>query len=225
MSITVFFEGIMAFKKTRIILNLLLGLNYLVFTGGNEVKQVTIIIGIILAVLIGAKYGGFKFIDNVVDSEKKHVKVEAKAVQDTVGKETKDVDKQQTAKIGGVQYDIGIDDSSSQDAVIDVMHKMTHQKVKAKEKWGAIPMIPDTINQVYNIVENSEFEDKDDLLAVLDKWKKGIFSEIDDDHNYFWTYQGGTIGKAYGIMGKSEEETFILNNFGEDIASKASSQQ
>jgi hypothetical protein len=189
------------------------------------VKIVSLIIGIILAVSIGVKYGGFNLIDNGADSEKKHEKVEPKAVQATVSKENKEVDKQQTAKIGGVQYDIGIDDSSSQDAVIEVMHKMTHQKVKAKEKWGAIPMIDDTINQVYNIVENSEFEQKDDLLAILHKWKKGIFSEIDDDHNYFWTYQGGTIGKAYGIMSKSEEGTFILNNFKEDILSEASSQQ
>jgi hypothetical protein len=189
------------------------------------VKLVLIVTGIILAVLIGVKYGGFKLIDNGAESGKKQEKVEAKAVQDTVNKEKKEVDKQQTAKIGGVQYDIGIDDSSSQEAVIEVMHKMTHQKVKAKEKWGATPMIPETINQVYNIVENSEFEQKDDLLAILDKWKKGIFSEVDDDHNYFWTYQGGTIGKAYGIMSKSEEETFILNNFEEDIVSEASSQQ
>jgi len=190
------------------------------------VTKVSIIIGIILAILIGVKYGGFNFIDTGAEPEKRQEKVEAKAVQDTVSKEQKKVDKQQTAKIGGVQYDIGIDDSSSQDAVIEVMHKMTHQKVKAKEKWGAIPMIPDTINQVYNIVENSEFEQKDDLLAILLKWKKGTFSKIDDDHNYFWTYQGGTVGKAYGIMSKSEEEAFILNNFKEeDLVSEASSQQ
>jgi hypothetical protein len=194
-------------------------------TGGDEVKIVLIVTGIILAVLIGVKYGGYKPVDNEAESGKKQEKVEAKAVQDTVNNEKKEVDKQQTAKIGGVQYDIGIDDSSSQDAVIEVMHKMTHQKVKAKEKWGAIPMIPDTINQVYDIVENSEFEQKDDLLVILDKWKKGTFSEVDDDHNYFWTYQGGTIGKAYGIMSKSEEEKFILNNFEEDIVREVSSQQ
>lgn len=193
----------------------MLNWNYPVPTGGDELNKVLIIIGIILTVLIGVKYGGFKLTNNEAESGKKQEKVEAKAVQDTVNKEKKKVDKQQTAKIGGVQYDIGIDESSSQDEVIEVMHKMTHQKVKAKEKWGAIPMIPNTINQVINIVENSVFEQKDDLLAILDKWKKGIFSEIDDDHNYFWTYQGGTIGKAYGIMSKSEEEAFIQNNFEE----------
>ncbi|PFP22675.1 hypothetical protein COJ96_25255 [Bacillus sp. AFS073361] len=191
--------------------------------------KASIIIGIILAVLIGVKYGGFNFSDNKAASEEKQEKVEAKAVQDNVKKEkvkeNKKADKQQTAKIGGVQYDIGIDDSSSQEAVIEVMHKMTHQKVKAKEKWGAIPMIPDTINQVYTIVKNSEFAQKADLLAILGNWKKGIFSEIDDDHNYFWTYQGGTVGKAYGIMSQSEEETFIRNNFKEeDLVSEASSQ-
>ena len=191
--------------------------------------KASIIIGIILAVLIGVKYGGFNFSDNKAASEEKQEKVEAKAVQDNVKKEKekekKKADKQQTAKIGGVQYDIGIDGSSSQEAVIEVMHKMTHQKVKAKEKWGAIPMIPDTINQVYTIVENSEFAQKADLLAILGNWKKGIFSEIDDDHNYFWTYQGGTVGKAYGIMSQSEEETFIRNNFKEeDLVSEASSQ-
>ncbi|WP_066248258.1 DUF6241 domain-containing protein [Neobacillus drentensis] len=188
-------------------------------------KIVLIVTGIILAVLIGVQYGGFEFINNGAQSVKKTEKVEAQAVQDTANKKKKVVDKQQTAKIGGVQYDIGIDDSSSQEAVIEVMHKMTHQKVKAKEKWGAIPMIPDTINQVYNIVENSRFDQKDDLLAILDKWKKGIFSEVDEDHNYFWTYQGGTIGKSYGIMSKSDEETFIKNNFDEALVSEVNSQQ
>ncbi|NHC42219.1 hypothetical protein G6549_20015 [Bacillus sp. MM2020_1] len=190
-------------------------------------KIVLIVTGIILAVLIGVKNGGFELINNKAESVsvKKQEKVESQAVQDPVHNKKKEVDKQQTAKIGGVQYDIGINDSSSQDAVIEVMHKMTHQKVKAKEKWGAIPMIPDTINQVYDIVENSEFEQKDDLLAILAKWKKGSFSEVDEDHNYFWTYQGGTIGKSYGIMSKSEEVTFILNNFNEDIAREVSSQK
>ncbi|MEH6908497.1 DUF6241 domain-containing protein [Neobacillus drentensis] len=190
-------------------------------------KIVLIATGIILAALIGVKYGGFDLINNKAESVsvKKQEKVESQAVQDPVHNKKKDVDKQQTAKIGGVQYDIGIDDSSSQDAVIEVMHKMTHQKVKAKEKWGAIPMIPDTINQVYDIVEKSKFEQKDDLLAILAKWKKGNYSEVNEDHNYFWTYQGGTIGKSYGIMSKSEEETFILNNFNEDIAREVSSQK
>ncbi|MEH7076023.1 DUF6241 domain-containing protein [Neobacillus drentensis] len=178
-------------------------------------NKALIIIGVILTVLIGVKYGGFKLTDQGAKPGKNQEKVEAKAVQDN-GNEKKKVDKQQTATIGGVQYDIGIDDSSTQDAVIEVMHKMTHQKVKAKDKWGAIPMIPDTIHQVYTIVKNSEFEQKNELLAILDKWKKGIYTDIDDDHNYFWTYQGGTVGEAYGIMSKSEEEMFIKNNFKEE---------
>ncbi|MCL6571501.1 MAG: DUF6241 domain-containing protein [Bacillus sp. (in: Bacteria)] len=139
------------------------------------------------------------------------------AKEDAETKKREEIDKQQTAKIGGVQYEIAIDERSSQLEVIDVMHNMTHQKVKAEEKWGATPMIPDTINQVYDIVQNSQFERKDDLLAILAKWKGGHFREIDIDHNYFWIYKGGTVGKAYGVMSNSEEETFIMNNFGKEF--------
>jgi hypothetical protein len=102
------------------------------------------------------------------------------------------------------------------------MHNMTHKKVKAEEKWGAVPMIPDTINKVYDIVVNSQFEQKNDLLAILAKWKDGHFRQIDIDHNYFWNYKDGTIGKAYGVMSKSEEDTFILNNFGADFVNQLS---
>lgn len=171
---------------------------------------------LILAFLFIGGLAFYQFKDNSSEYEKKQNKLEANAV---VGKDAAAKEKEeQTGYIGGVQYDIGIDKNSSQKAVMEVMHKMTHQKVKAEEKWGAIPMIPDTINQVYNIVKNSHFELKDDLLGILKKWKKGDFEEIAEDHNYFWQHQDGTIGKAYGKMTKTEEETFILNNFGDEVS-------
>ena len=181
-------------------------------------KKIGLFTAIILVVLIGGTYGAYKVMDHIFGSQppktvkntgKAAVVAAAEAAEEAEGA----IDQQQTAKIGGVQYDIGIDASSSEDAVINVMHKMTHQKVKAEEKWGAIPMTPETINQVYDIVKNSQFKRKQDLLAILEKWKTGNFTQIDTDHNYFWQYQGGTIGKAYGIMTQTEEQTFILNNF------------
>ncbi len=183
-------------------------------------KKALVITAIVLVVLIGGTYGVYKVLDRTGEPKKVLNQVAPAEDTDPSAKNQKELDKQQTAKIGGIQYNIGINEDSSQDAVIDVMHKMTHQKVKAEEKWGAIPMIPDTIRQVYEIVSKSNFEQKDDLLAILEKWKNGQFDEVDRDHNYFWDYQGGTIGKAYGILNKSEEETFILNNFGEDFAKK-----
>ncbi|MED3563383.1 DUF6241 domain-containing protein [Bacillus xiapuensis] len=175
----------------------------------------------VLAFLFIGGLAVYQIMNNATKYDKKH-KVEATA---TVKKDAAEEKKEQTGYIGGVQYDINLDKSSSQEAVIEVMHKMTHQKVKAKEKWGAIPMIPDTINQVYQIVNNSKFPLKDDLLKILEKWKKGDFEEIADDHNYFWEQQGGTVGKANGTMTKAEEEIFIQNNFGDEVAKQTSTQQ
>ncbi|MGG3561577.1 DUF6241 domain-containing protein [Neobacillus rhizosphaerae] len=186
------------------------------------VKKILIFAAIVLAVLLGGFYGAYKLINSEAVSGNKLEKVETEAVDDSTSPE--DEESKQTDKIGGVQYDIGIDNTSSEYKVIEVMHKMTHQKVKAYEKWGAIPMMQDTINRVYEIVSNSDFDRKDQLLAILEKWKAGNFSAVDDDHNYFWQYQGGTVGQAHGILSKAEEETFILNNFGDDIAKEVSSQ-
>ncbi|WP_411675014.1 DUF6241 domain-containing protein [Cytobacillus kochii] len=48
---------------------------------------------------------------------------------------------------------------------------------------------------------------------MLDKWSKGDFSNVDNDHNYFWSLQNGTIGKATGILSPEEEEAFIEKYF------------
>ncbi|QFT90882.1 hypothetical protein FIU87_19735 [Bacillus sp. THAF10] len=121
---------------------------------------------------------------------------------------------EQTANIGGIaDYDLEIDATTSEETIIHTMHLMTHQKVKAKEKWGAIPMTEETINQVYEVVSNSNFPNKKELLKIVEKWKNGDFSQIDNDHNFFWNLQDGNIGKAYGILSPEEEATFIKNNF------------
>ncbi|MEI5906974.1 DUF6241 domain-containing protein [Bacillus spongiae] len=127
--------------------------------------------------------------------------------------EEKEVE-EQTKNIGGeLIYELDLDSSSTQEEVIEIMHNMTHQKVKAEKKWGAIPMSDNTINQVYEFISTSNFSKKDDLLRITEKWKNGDFSSIVQDHNYFWEYQGGTVGKAYGVMSSQEEATFIENNF------------
>ena len=186
------------------------------------VKKILIVASIVLAVLLGGFYGAYKFINSEAVSGSKQEYVDAEAVDNSTS--PKQEESEQTDKIGGVQYDIGIDHTISEYKVIEVMHKMTHQKVKSEEKWGTIPMVPNTINRVYEIVNNSDFDRKDQLLAILEKWKTGNFTEVNNDHNYFWQYQGGTVGQAHGILSKAEEETFILNNFGDDIAKEVSSQ-
>ncbi|TCN24150.1 DUF6241 domain-containing protein [Mesobacillus foraminis] len=117
--------------------------------------------------------------------------------------------------IDGVTYDTGLTPEPTQQQVMDVMHKMTHQKVRAEKKIGAIPMVEDTINQVYDIVSNSQFANKDKMLEIADKWKNGWFDTIDSDHNFFWEQKEGTIGKAYGVLSSAEEKEYIKVTFPE----------
>ncbi len=130
--------------------------------------------------------------------------------------EETDLSQEQTQEFEGVTFDLGLSESSDEREVIAVMHHMTHQKVKAHKKWVSKPMIPDTIEQVYTIISQSNFKRKDELLEIAERWRDGDFSRADKDHNYFWEYQDGTVGKAYGLMSETEERKFIIDEFGEE---------
>lgn len=121
--------------------------------------------------------------------------------------------KEQTKNIGGQQFELGLKPGMAQEYVVEVMHKMVHQKVKAEDKWGAIPMSDDTVSQLIEFLEKSDLRSKDALLKIAHDWKAGNFSHADKDHNFFWEQQGGTIGKAYGLLTPEEEAEFIKNNF------------
>ncbi|WP_449539188.1 DUF6241 domain-containing protein [Ferdinandcohnia sp. Marseille-Q9671] len=171
-------------------------------------KKWILIFSILIVGTIGLMYGVFKTFESADEAKKTSGREEVSKVEEF---------KEQTKKIGGVTVDLGLDSTPEEHEVISVMHQMTHQKVKADNKWGAKPMIPDSIDSIYNIILKSDFSRKDDLLAIAERWKNGDFSRADDDHNYFWNYQNGTIGKAYGLMNEAEEKEFIINNFGEEF--------
>ncbi|MCW1929108.1 DUF6241 domain-containing protein [Bhargavaea beijingensis] len=107
----------------------------------------------------------------------------------------------------------GINSHSPEEKILEVMHQMTHQKIVADEKWGAIPMTTRNIEQIDSIVSNSKKirspEVRNQLVQIITKWERGDFSEADKDHNYIWKLQKGTLGKARGLLSKEEELLFI----------------
>ncbi|MRG86767.1 DUF6241 domain-containing protein [Salinibacillus xinjiangensis] len=106
-----------------------------------------------------------------------------------------------------------LDESPSEMKVIDVLHEMVHQKVKAEKKWGQIPMHPKTIEQVNKVIEQGNFERKTELLDMVEKWEDGNFSTADEDHNFLWSIKEGNVGKAYGILSLQEEIKYIHDHF------------
>lgn len=124
----------------------------------------------------------------------------------------------QSKQVSGALPGLDINSNSSQDDVLSVMHMMTHQKIIANDKWGAILMTPENIVTVHEIIELNNYPDKNVLLKITKRWKTGDFGSVDHDHNRIWRLQGGTIGKAQGIMTDEEERWFIIHNFGDEAA-------
>jgi hypothetical protein len=192
-------------------------------------KKYLIAGAITISVLIGGIYTSYRIIDNVASYNKPDVEedvgpsvvsqispelITEETTEQVIEQEIKEQEIiEQTSTIGGVQFDTKLNENSVESEVVDVMHKMTHQKVRSEDKWGAIPLSEDTVTQVYEIVSKSNFGNKNGLMAILEKWKKGNFENVDTDHNYFWELQGGTVGQAYGKLTPNEEEEFIKNNF------------
>ncbi|EEL25525.1 hypothetical protein bcere0018_54690 [Bacillus cereus Rock1-15] len=105
---------------------------------------------------------------------------------------------------------------TSTEEVISAMHSMTHQKVKACEGKGAIPMSKKNAEKVRNILNGNNFKNKEELLAITERWANRDFSKILEEHNYFIKLQGGKIGEAT-VMDKIDEKVFCFNTFGDDV--------
>lgn len=97
----------------------------------------------------------------------------------------------------------------SEKEFMQTMHEMTHQKVKANEKWGYTPMTPQQIEKMLMILDKADYKHEDFYREALTAWKNGDFSNAVKVHNTIWEWQGGTIGKAYGLMSPEEEREYL----------------
>lgn len=93
----------------------------------------------------------------------------------------------------------------------EYIHGMSHQKVKADQKWGFYEINSTRIQWLLDGLEVAETQltNPDIYRNILERWNNGDFSKADEDHNTIWKLQGGTIGAADGILSPEEEQTYI----------------
>lgn len=92
---------------------------------------------------------------------------------------------------------------------LEYIHLMAHQKVKADVKWGFFEITDERLDWLLEGLDERELEHEDVYRDILERWSKGDFSQADKDHNTVWEIQGGTVGKATGILSEAEEQAFI----------------
>lgn len=105
--------------------------------------------------------------------------------------------------------------SMSENDIQQAIHNMSHQKVLADKKWGALPLTPERVKRLLQVVETNkkEYENADIYLNILKSWEKGDFNYVVMNHNAIWELQGGTVGKAYSQAYPEEEMEFIQENY------------
>ncbi len=96
------------------------------------------------------------------------------------------------------------------------IHKMSHQKIEADEKWGFLPLTQERIKRLIKVVNSGNYEHKSLYLEILNRWSNGDFSQADKDHNAIWRLQGGSVGEATGVLSTEEEKAFIEEHFDVD---------
>ncbi len=92
----------------------------------------------------------------------------------------------------------------------EYIHQMSHQKVEADEKWGFYLITEERITWLLTGLEQVNLGENEAVYQpILERWNNGDFSHSAKDHNTVWRMQGGTIGKATGVLSESAEEAFI----------------
>ncbi|WP_336634518.1 DUF6241 domain-containing protein [Lysinibacillus fusiformis] len=104
--------------------------------------------------------------------------------------------------------------------VEEVLQQMSYQKIIADEKESSIMITPERIDTLLQMVEENkdEYERSEQYLDVLNRWKLGDFSSVDQDHNDMWYLQGSKQGgMAYGIATKEQEIDYIFRVFAKEV--------
>jgi hypothetical protein len=121
-------------------------------------------------------------------------------------------------KINQAKIDLGITDSPTEKELLEILLKMTHQKVHSEEKWGFVQMSEVNLHAVREVLqENSAINKNIDMLAMVNNWLKNEFTNIVDEHNQIWKLREGTVGKAYGILSPAEEDELVNEQFRNEL--------
>ncbi|PFA67352.1 hypothetical protein CN378_10930 [Bacillus sp. AFS015802] len=89
------------------------------------------------------------------------------------------------------------------------IHAMSHQKVKAEEKWSFYEITDERIEFLLSELKVNNYKYEPTYEKILTRWKNGDFSEAVSDHNAIWRIQDGNVGIATDLLSSKEEKTYM----------------
>ncbi|WP_431799795.1 DUF6241 domain-containing protein [Halobacillus andaensis] len=173
-----------------------------------------ILAGLISVLIIG--FGVIIFLDIMKDDTPAN-----SAEEETKSNEEEEVETQEVSELSDEKFENGegedlnpfgdtTEAADLRDAEFqEYIHKMSHQKVEADDKWGFYRITDERVNWLIAALDEAGPSHKDTYERILVKWQKADFSTVDEDHNEMWNLQGGNVGKATGILTESEEKQYM----------------
>ncbi|SFL57482.1 hypothetical protein SAMN04487943_102283 [Gracilibacillus orientalis] len=104
--------------------------------------------------------------------------------------------------------EVDTDNIQSESNFRDTLHHMTHQKVHAQDKWGAVEITDERIDLMLETVKESNFTHQDFYIEALTAWQNGDFSNAVEVHNYIWELKKGNVGRALRLFSEEEEQQY-----------------
>ncbi|WP_061810726.1 DUF6241 domain-containing protein [Rossellomorea vietnamensis] len=97
----------------------------------------------------------------------------------------------------------------SEKLILQYIHAMSHQKVKAEEKWSFFEISDERIDYLLAQLEVNKYNHESTYNEILSRWKDGNFSEAVSDHNTIWRIQDGNVGIATDLLSSKEEKAYL----------------
>ena len=168
----------------------------------KTVLRTIIILLVGLAILAGAGYWAYK---SLTESDEQQISQAAEEADEKLQEDTeppKANEQVETVGLSEVEFQIHL-------------HQMTHQKIEATEKRGAIEMTPERIDEMLKILRANEgaYEEYEFYERSLTTWEQGDFSNAVGVHNTIWEWHNGTVGRATGLLSEEQEAEYVENNF------------
>lgn len=169
--------------------------------GEGTLKKILIWL-IVIVIVLGVGLFGYNYYMNYKTGkfEAKKNQKEIEGIVDDINKD-KDKDKDKEELVDKHEEELKSPEYYPEEKVYDIMHRMANTKIIAENDkiWGELPIDSDSLGDIRDLVSEIDYPDRNYLLEVINRWEDGDFSQADEEHNYFWTKLGGTIGKAIGV--------------------------
>ncbi|MBT2581195.1 DUF6241 domain-containing protein [Planococcus sp. ISL-109] len=161
---------------------------------------------IALVVLGGLGAAGYYAFQSLTSPDK-----EINEAAKQAGQQLEQEEDTEAPKSGATPATIGMDEGRFQ----TMLHQMTHQKIVADKKRGAIEMTPETIDNMLKIARVNEGIYKQSAFyeKTLTAWEQGDFTNAVTVHNTIWDWHNGSVGRATGLMTAEQEARYVEDRF------------